>query len=107
MGILDIFGIHTVTIYEMEQGPYGPVKGPGRKIAGCWAVETPRLVRDTTGAEVVSTAQVAAPTGTTVDLDSEPVVLLPSGRESRILSVSQVDGAAAIGLPDHVELNLE
>ena len=106
IGILDIFGVHTITLYETIQTPYGPKPGPGRDIPGCWAVEQPRLVRNQAGAEVVSTAQVAVPTGTVIDLDTEPVVRLPSGRQTRVISVSTVD-TAGLPLPDHMEINCE
>lgn len=106
MGILDLFGVHTITIYEMTQGPYGPVKGPGTVIPGCWVSEETRLVRDRQGAQVVSTAQVAAPLSTEVDVDAQPIVCLPSGREAKVISVSRGE-APGLPLPEHLQINLE
>lgn len=104
--ILDLFGIHTITLYQMVQTPYGPQKGEGTEIPGCWVIEETRLVRDQSGTEAVSTAQVAAPLSTSVDLTSEPVVRLPSGREARVISVSRGE-APGLPLPEYVQINLE
>lgn len=105
MGILDLFGVHTITIYEVIHTAYGDKKGPGRDIPGCWVVEETHLVRDRQGAEAVSTAQVAAPLGTVIDLDNEPTVRLPSGREAHVISIN-TGTATGLPLPEHIEINL-
>lgn len=70
----------------------------------CFLEETNRLVRSPNGAEVVSTVQAYTAPGTTVALDSR--VTLPSGRAAQLISIDRHD-SAALGLPDHVTLNLE
>lgn len=105
-GILDLFGVHTITLFEMVQTAYGPKPGTPREVPGCWVVEETRLVRDQQGSEVVSTAQVAAPLDTVIDIDQEPIVRLPSGREAKVISVSRGD-ANGLPLPEHLQINLE
>ena len=105
-GILDLFGVHTITIFQMIQTAYGPKPGPGIEVPGCWVIEETRLVRDRSGNQVVSTAQVAAPLGTQVDVDEEPIVRLPSGREAKVISISRGE-APGLPLPEHLQINLE
>lgn len=105
MRILDIYGVHEITVFEMERTAYGMKENEGRVISGCFVTEQTRLVRDSAGSEVTSTAQVAAPLGTDIDIESEPVVLLPSGRRARILSV-QVADPNGLPLPGYVQINL-
>ena len=105
-GILDLFGVHTITIHQVVQTPYGPKPGPGIEVPGCWVIEETRLVRDRSGNQVVSTAQVAAPLDTVVDVDEEPIVRLPSGRKAKVISVSRGE-APGLPLPEHLQINLE
>lgn len=90
MNILGIFGNHTITAWQMVETAYGPQKGAERQITGCMVVEENKLVRDSNGAEIVSTAQAAIPPEARQDLEPGTMVRLPSGRETTIISVESV-----------------
>lgn len=105
--ILAIYGVHEIVLHRMRRTPYGPKPdGEGTRITGVFVSETQRLVRDKTGTETVSTAQVAVPHGTPISLDEEPTVTLPSGRTSRVLSISRSD-PGPLPLPAHDVWNIE
>ena len=105
MKILDIFGDHTITAWQTVETAYGPRKGPERQIAGCMVVEENKLVRDSTGSEIVSTAQAAIPPEARQDLEPGTMVRLPSGRETTIISVESVM-PMRLDLPCFVRVNL-
>lgn len=105
MNILEIFGEHTITAWQMVQTAYGPQKGAERQITGCMVVEENKLVRDSNGAETVSTAQAAIPPEARRDLEPGTMVRLPSGRETTIISVESVM-PMRLDLPSFVRLNL-
>ena len=105
MSILGIFGNHTITTWQTVQTAYGPQKGVERQITGCMAVEENKLVRDSNGAEIVSTAQAAIPPEARQDLEPGTMVRLPSGRETTVISVDSVE-PLSLPLPSFVRLNL-
>lgn len=105
MKILDIFGKHTITAWQPVETAYGPQKGPERQITGCMVVEENKLVRDSNGSEIVSTAQAAIPPEARQDLAPGTMVRLPSGRETTIISVDSVE-PLSLPLPSFVRLNL-
>lgn len=105
MNILDIFGDHTITAWQTVQTAYGPQKGAERQITGCMVVEENKLVRDSNGSEIVSTAQAAIPPEARRDLEPGTMVRLPSGRETTIISVESVM-PMRLDLPSFVRLNL-
>lgn len=90
MNILGIFGNHTITAWQMVETAYGPQKGAERQITGCMVVEENKLVRDSNGAETLSTAQAAIPPEARQDLEPGTMVRLPSGRETTVISVETV-----------------
>jgi hypothetical protein len=105
MKILDIFGGHTITAWQTVETAYGPQKGPERLIQGCMVVEENKLVRDSNGSEIVSTAQAAIPPEARQDLEPGTMVRLPSGRETTIISMESVE-PLSLPLPSFVRLNL-
>ena len=105
MNILKIFGEHTITAWQMVETAYGPQKGAERQISGCMVVEENKLVRDSNGAETLSTAQAAIPPEARQDLEPGTMVRLPSGRETTIISVESVM-PMRLDLPSFVRLNL-
>ena len=105
MNILGIFGDHTITAWQAVQTAYGPQKGPEWLIQGCMVVEENKLVRDSNGSEIVSTAQAAGPPEARQDLEPGTMVRLPSGRETTIISVESVE-PLSLPLPSFVRLNL-
>lgn len=105
MNILGIFGEHTITAWQTVQTAYGPQKGPERQITGCMVVEETKWVRDSNGAEIVSTAQAAIPPEARQDLEPGTMVRLPSGRETTVISVESVM-PMMLDLPCFVRLNL-
>ena len=94
---------HTVTVRPWEgEGAYGDILGPERELKSVRVEETIRLVRDKTGAEVVSSARVfIRPEHAPVAVDSE--VTLPSGRVAVVLAVAHHHTPPA---PEHYELAL-
>lgn len=90
MNILEIFGDHTITVWQSVQTAYGLRKGAERQISGCMVVEENKLVRDANGSEIVSTAQAAIPPEARQDLEPGTMVRLPSGRETTVISVETV-----------------
>lgn len=105
MNILEIFGEHTITAWQTIQTAYGPKKGPEWLIQGCMVVEENKLVRDSNGSEIVSTAQAAIPPEARQDLAPGTMVRLPSGRETTVISVESVE-PLSLPLPSFVRLNL-
>lgn len=105
MNILDLFGEHTITAWQTVQTAYGPKKGPEWLIQGCMVVEENKLVRDSNGSEIVSTAQAAIPPEARRDLEPGTMVRLPSGRETTVISVESVE-PLSLPLPSFVRLNL-
>ena len=105
MNILGIFGSHTITAWQTVQTAYGPKKGPEWLIQGCMVVEENKLVRDSSGAETLSTAQAAIPPEARQDLEPGTMVRLPSGRETTVISVESVE-SLSLPLPRFVRLNL-
>ena len=105
MNILEIFGDHMITAWQTVQTAYGPKKGPEWLVQGCMVVEENKLVRDSNGAETLSTAQAAVPPEARQDLAPGTMVRLPSGRETTIISVESVE-PLSLPLPSFVRLNL-
>lgn len=79
---------HSVTVrHKTGDGAYGPVHAEPVTVSRCQVDERTTLVRDSSGAEVVSSTTVrvrpgygSAPAGS--------LVTLPSGREATILGVA-------------------
>lgn len=88
MNILDIYGTHTIRLIHNTPTPYGPKPGRTQEITGCFVVEKPHQIRDHTGTQVQASAQIAVPHGTSVNLEDEPTVILPSGRTVRLLAIT-------------------
>ncbi|MBG0830515.1 hypothetical protein HS041_22395 [Planomonospora sp. ID67723] len=95
---------HTVTVEPLTgEGPYGPEYGPAAEVR-CFIDDKRRLVRDKTGAQVVSETTVFMPLATTCPVGSR--VTLPTGRESTVLTSLRRDGGG-LPTPDHLEVNLQ
>ncbi|WP_424862103.1 hypothetical protein [Streptomyces sp. MMS24-I29] len=96
---------HRITVERYRgDGPVGPVYWPPGPPTAALVSETVRTVRDRTGAEVTSTAQViAAP-----DLDCPPQsrITLPSGRITTALHVS-AHTAPGLPVPESTEVFCE
>lgn len=99
---------HPVTIQRLlGQGAYGPVHGdPEDRMARISGKS--RMVRDTTGAEVLSTVTVSLPLevghvapGSTVTLPTSH-----GGREALVVAASVSDGGGQ-PTPNHISLHLE
>lgn len=94
---------HTVLVRPHEgEGAYGDVLGDERMLQWVRVEESVRLVRDKTGAEVVSSARVfIRPEHAPIPVDSE--VTLPSGRKATVIAVAHHHTQPA---PEHYELSL-
>lgn len=101
---LNDFLVHTVTITpKTGDGAYGPVFGPPVPDVPAWVDEQTRLVRDSDGVEVVSSATVYARAGTVAPPGSR--LVLPSGRDAEVIACTVRD-SGPLDLPDHVEIAL-
>lgn len=96
---------HRIKVQRHEgEGAYGPVYAEPVTLKGLVEDEV-RLVRDRTGAEVVSSTSVILPPST-ADIPAESLVTVPSGRTTRVIIAARADGAG-LPTPDHLELFLE
>ena len=84
------------------EGATGPVYNPGTTVRVI-VDDTRRMVRDATGAQVVSETSLFAPLDTTCPVGSR--VTLPSGRVAYALAVLTLDGGA-LPVPSHLEISL-
>lgn len=93
----------TVTVKPHEgEGAYGNIWGTPRELKWVRVEETTKLVRDKTGAEVVSTGRVfVRPEHMPIGVDSE--ITLPTGRTAVVLGVARFFGPPA---PEHYVLHL-
>ncbi|MGI5252776.1 hypothetical protein [Actinacidiphila glaucinigra] len=86
---------HRVTIAPfLGDGPYGPAWGPPVEDVHALVSEVVKMTRDSTGAQVVSTAQVLCLPDVVCPAGSR--VTLPDGRRTVAISVAQ---HTAPGLP--------
>ncbi|MGW6143140.1 hypothetical protein [Streptomyces sp. NPDC055140] len=83
---------------------YRPRYGPPVTAARALVDETVRQVRDRTGAEVVSTAQIIAAPG--VDCPPGSGLTLPGGRRTTAISTAQ-HTASGLPVPASTEVNAE
>jgi hypothetical protein len=96
---------HRVTVEPYEgTGSYGPVYGP--PVAGIPALVSAsvRMVRDRTGAQVASTAQVITAPG--LDCPAGSRITLPDGRVTTALTVAQ-HTAPGLPVPESTEVMCE
>jgi hypothetical protein len=99
---------HVVTVKRLTgDGAYGPVLA-SPTIESAAIDDTSRMVRDASGAEVVSSTTVALPKGTAYIPVGSEVTLPPShgGRTARVAAVQVADGGG-LPTPDHLAINLE
>jgi len=103
---LDDFLVHTVTVVPLVGSVgMGDVHGPPVTGVPCFVDETTRMVRDRTGAQVVSSATVYART-TAPDAPPGSLITLPSGRTVGVLAQAR-RASGPLDLPDHVEWAVE
>lgn len=95
---------HRVTCRDKTgDSSYGPAHADPRTIARCRVEDDTRLVRDRTGAEVVSSARVIIrPEHAPVPVGS--LITLPHGREAEVLAVDWHHTPPA---PEHYVLHLK
>jgi hypothetical protein len=93
--------VHTVTVepYEGEKGS-GPKYGPGAPIK-CLITEVRKLVRDSTGKEVVSERGFICEPGEAIKPDDMATI---RGRRTKVLAVGLVDGGG-LPTPDNIEVS--
>ncbi|WP_194522344.1 hypothetical protein [Cellulosimicrobium sp. JZ28] len=102
----DDFLVHTVTVVPLiGSGGMGDVHGPPVAGVPCLVDETTRMVRDRTGAQVVSSATVYART-TAPAAPPGSLLTLPSGRTAIVLAEARRT-SGPLDLPDHVEWAVE
>ncbi|MCY1141379.1 hypothetical protein OWR29_25555 [Actinoplanes sp. Pm04-4] len=89
-------------------GAYGDVYADPVDVALCVVDDTNRVVpvqtQDTEGSTAVSSTTVFCPKGTAAPVGS--LVTLPNGRVAKVIARSDLDDHG-LGLPEHVELDLE
>jgi len=96
---------HRITIEPHEgEGSYGPIYGPPVIAVRALVAETVRTVRDRTGREVTSTAQIiAAPD---LHCPEESRITLPDGRKTLAISVAH-HTAPGLPVPQSTEVMCE
>lgn len=94
---------HTVQVKRWAgSGAYGDVFGPVETLAHVKVEEKTKLVRDGSGTETASSAQVfIRPEHAPVPVDSQ--ITLPSGRVTSVMTVEHMDHPPA---PEYYVLNL-
>ncbi|MFE6683930.1 hypothetical protein [Streptomyces sp. NPDC057729] len=96
---------HRITIARYRgDGPVGPVYWPPGAPVAALVSETVRTVRDRTGAEVTSTAQIIAEPG--LDCPPQSRITLPSGRVTTALHVA-AHTAPGLPVPESTEVFCE
>lgn len=96
--------VHTVQVEPLEnEGPFGPEYGAAAPVR-CFVDDKRRMVRNATGAEVVSESTFYAHLDTVCPVGSR--VTLPSGRVTTALAASRRDGGG-LPVPDHLEVALQ
>lgn len=99
---------HTATVKrKIGQGAYGPAYA-SPTVEVCAIDDTTKLVRSSTGAEVVSSTRVAFPPAAAHIPAGSLVTLSASfgGRTATVLTVQRGDGAG-LPTPDHLTVSLE
>lgn len=107
MGILDIFGVETVSV-ETYQGSdtYGESWASIVTVTGCWVDDQTHLIRSAKDEEVVSQSVVFAPiSSAALWVENSRVTLPNDDRTRRVINVN-TNNAAGLPLPEHVEVHL-
>lgn len=95
--------VHTVIVEPFEgEGPFGKEYGAEVPVR-CFVDDKRRMVRNATGAEVVSESTFYAPLSTVCPVESRVTV---NGRQTIVLSSSRRDGGG-LPVPDHLEVALQ
>lgn len=103
---LEEFLVHRADVTPLVgSGGLGDVHGPPIEDVKCLVDETTRLVRDRTGAQVVSSTTVFAAV-TAPDAPPGSLLTLPSGRVALVLTQAR-RMSGPLDLPDHVEWAVE
>ncbi|MFS0695128.1 hypothetical protein [Streptomyces nitrosporeus] len=96
---------HRVVIERYRgEGPVGPVYHPPGRPVPALVSERVRTVRDRTGTEVTSTAQIIADPD--LDCPAQSLITLPSGRQTTALHVAQ-HTAPGLPVPESTEVFCE
>lgn len=96
---------HRITIERYEgDGTYGPIYGRPVTDVRALVAETIRTVRDRTGREVTSTAQIIAAPG--LDCPAESRITLPSGRITTAINAA-AHTAPGLPVPQSSEVSCE
>ncbi|MFD9146207.1 hypothetical protein ACFWDF_02890 [Streptomyces diastaticus] len=96
---------HRITVEPyLGDSAYGKQYGPPVEDVPALVAETIRTVRDRTGREVTSTAQIIAETG--LDCPAESRITLPEGRTTTAISVAH-HTAPGLPVPQSVEVMCE
>lgn len=100
------FWVHSVTVKpKLGEGSYGPVFGDPLSVM-CFVDENQRLVRDSEGSEVVSTTSIYTDNSHVESFKVGSEVTLPTGDTTSVLAANNRT-SGPLGLPDHLEVNLE
>lgn len=110
MDIADVLANLGIPAFAVTIEPYlgatatGHAYGTTTTVEPCWVDNRRRVVKDSTGAEVTSTATVYAPLATACPDRSR--ITLPDGRSTVAISVARRDGGG-LPVPEHVEITCE
>ena len=105
--MIAMFMVHTVGVRtKTGEGSYGPVLANPVTVPGVQVDETTRLVRSSTGAEVVSSTTVRGLLDVADRFTVGSEVTLPSGDVTTVLALSRMTSAPALGAVEHFEAAL-
>ncbi|HEY1175479.1 MAG TPA: hypothetical protein VGF17_04925 [Phytomonospora sp.] len=107
MGDLDDFFMHETQVRRRAgTGPSGAVYGDTEPVKG-FVDQMSKVVRGATGEEVVASSTVYYPAGTPI-IPLGSTVTLPAtfGGQRGVVVDFAVRDSGALGLPDHLEVNL-
>lgn len=108
---LDDFYVHTITVQTRTgSGSYGdvfaaPVTLSPATDTGVFADDKRKLVRSSTGAEVISETTIYGRTTAAEVLLEGSLVTLPSGRVATVITTALLD-SGGMDLPDHTAATL-
>jgi len=95
------FWVHTVTVQTLTgSGGMGDTYAEPVDLL-CFVDDKRKLVRSSSGEQVISETTIYAPAGT-LSLTEESLVTLPSGRVATVITTAARD-SGGLDLPDHVE----
>jgi hypothetical protein len=105
MSELGSWWVHTVAVETyLGSGAYGDQWATAVP-ALVWVEDVTKLIRDSSGTEVVSTSRIFGELSLAAEFALGSLVTTSSGRQSRVLGLARLD-SGSLGNLDHIEVSL-